>query len=90
MSLVIRWSPNNEFVASGSADGSLGMWGFPGGNAVFFNANAHSNWVCDLLFEKSGERIFTSGGMERPSLKIWSTKGNFLALSMVCLLIRQT
>jgi len=67
---MVAWSPDDAFVAAGSATGALHM--FRSNGIARYRVAAHTSGVEHILFSRAGDWVAT--GYRNESLKIWNTQ----------------
>jgi WD40 repeat protein len=68
---ALAWSAEGDFVASGSADGTVRLWGPTGKLIAGFDG--HSSEVWSVAVHKDGRRVLSSG--KDGSIRLWDRKG---------------
>jgi WD40 repeat protein len=72
---VVKFSPDNETIATADKDGKVRLWAFEGKNSKTLR---HGGEVTDILFSPGDGKIIATLGKDK-TVKLWSRDGKELA-----------
>ena len=61
-------TPNGQILVSGSSNGNIKLWSFPGG-ALLANLDGNGSWVWDLAITPDGQTL--ASGSSDSTIKLW-------------------
>ena len=71
----VSFSPNAQYLATGSGDGTARLWDRKGNQVAEFSG--HQDWVTSVSFSPNGEYLATGCG--EGTARLWGRKGNQVA-----------
>lgn len=77
----IKFTPNGEYLASGSVDGSVKLWEV-NSQRIIYDIKAHKDDVTVIDFTDDGELMIT--GSRDGTVKIWTLKSGNLKKELYC------
>ena len=76
---ALVFSPNYQFLASGSADTTIRLWSLSAGVEVSLSGR-HEDWVSSLVF--SGDSRLLASGSKDGSIRIWNIENLFTHVNL--------
>ncbi|MEJ6486845.1 AAA-like domain-containing protein [Nostoc punctiforme UO1] len=72
--LSVSFSPDGEYLATGSSEGTARLWNLAGHQITKFNGHRHSSWVNTVCFSPDGKYLAT--GSSDSTARLWDLSGH--------------